>query len=104
MSSCPGSTLEDYLMWDLDLIVEDQNQANESLRIAEALGVKTRRKLITQLEFNPIVALFEPHREVVEYLLQDFDDDTQSWRDYAGASFGFISETLYDQARALLPS
>jgi hypothetical protein len=103
MSSCPGSTLEDFLMWDFDLIVDGNGGANPSLQIAEAVGVQTRRRRLTAEQFAPIVTLFEPHREQVEYKLGSYDEDENgSWRDYAGYAFDFVPRTLYDQGLALI--
>ena len=88
MSSCPGSTLEDYLAWTFNVVVEGQDENNPSLGIAEMLGTATRRRdVLTKEDFAPIVKLFEDFRERVEGRLEDFDDDTQSWRDYAGCCF-----------------
>lgn len=92
MSSLPGLTLESYVLWSYDLIVESQPDANFSLAFAEALGKTTRRLVVTEELFKEILEPFEPHREHVENLLLDFDDDTQSWRDYAGACFDFLPD------------
>lgn len=92
MSSLPGLTLESYVLWNYDLIVESQPDANFSLALAEALGKATCRLVVTEELFKEILEPFEPHREHVENLLLDFDDDTQSWRDYAGACFDFLPD------------
>lgn len=92
MSSLPGLTLESYVLWSYDLIVESQPDANFSLALAEALGKTTRRLVVTEELFKEILEPFEVHREHVENLLLDFDDDTQSWRDYAGACFDFLPD------------
>lgn len=103
MSSLPGLDLEDYLMWNYDLIVNGDGSANKSLQIAEALGTAVRRrKELTTEEFAPLIALFEPHRDEIEYRLSDFDDETQSWRDYAGYAFDFIPPDLYAKGGAIL--
>lgn len=98
MSSFPGLNLEDYVMWQHDLIVDNQTHANPSLRIAEVLGVDTRRVRINAEQFAPILALYEAWREQIEYKLLDFDEDSQSWRDYAGCSFDFVPEEVVDAA------
>lgn len=91
MSTCPGTTLEDYLMWRYNLIVDGDSSANLSLQIAEAMGVKTARKRITAAEFAPLVELFEPHRRKIEWRLEDCsEDESGSWRDYAGFAFDFL--------------
>lgn len=92
MSSLPGLDLEDYLMWNFDLIVGENDNANPSLRIAEILGVETGRVRITPEQFAPLVHLYEPHRDMVERRLAQFDEDRQSWRDYAGYAFDFLDE------------
>lgn len=101
MSSIPGYELEDYVMWNHDLIVDGKDGANESLRIAEALGTSTRRIRITGAQFAPILALYEPYRGMVEHLLQEFDDENQSWRDYAGCAFDAIPDGISDAANEL---
>ena len=102
MSSCPGSTLEDFLAWNFDLVVEDQRDPNFSLNIAEALGNIAPRPRMNREQFKKLVALFEHHREMVEYKLEDFDEDNQSWRDYAGGSFDFITDAEYKSGRLLM--
>lgn len=103
MSSCPGRTLEDFLRWSLDIKVEDTLDANASLGIAEALGTAIRPRLtLTQEQFAKVLVVFEEHRENVEYLLDDFDEENRSWRDYASHNFDFIPGYLYDQAHTLI--
>lgn len=41
---------------------------------------------------HDVMALLEPHRVDVENLMGDFDDDTQSWRDYSGCIWGYRGE------------
>jgi hypothetical protein len=101
VSSIPGYDLEDFVMWNHDLIVDDQSHANASLQIAEACGVPTRRITITKEQFNPILALYEPWREQAERALHEFNEETQSWRDYAGYSFDSIPESVWDAANML---
>jgi len=85
MSTCPGRYLEDYVKWEYDLLVEDTKDANASLEIADALGLSTKQRLVfTQEEFAELLNIFEPHREVVEHLLDEFDEEEQSWRGYTG--------------------
>lgn len=83
MSSLPGYSLEDFVAWQWNLIVDEAPENNISLGIAEALGVKTNRVHITKEQFAPIVAIYEPFREDIERRLADFDEETQSWRSYA---------------------
>lgn len=105
MSSLPGHTLEAYLGWAYGITIEDEPENNPSLGITEALGMSTCiRPTLTSAEFAPIVAMFEEYRELIEYRLDDFDEDNQSWRDYAGASFGFITEDMDKKVFAHLES
>lgn len=105
MSSRPGLTLEAYLAWAYNLVVEDEPENNTSLGIAEFLGTAThRRPVITKEQFAPIVAKFEEYREQVEDKLLDFDEDNQSWRDYAGYNFDFlpdIDKEIFDYIKTL---
>lgn len=84
MSSLPGLTLESYVMWCYDLTVEEHKDANFSLRVAEMMGNSSSpRPLLTQDEFKSIMSLVESKRDSVEDWLLDFDEENQSWRDYA---------------------
>lgn len=95
MSSCPGYTMEDFLSWCYNLTVEDQEETNVSIGIAEMLGNIPQRPHLSKENFAPIVAKFEEHREQIERYLNDYsEEENGSWRDYAGAVFGFISDEL----------
>lgn len=88
MSSRPGFKLEDLLRWDFDLKVEGLHDANTNLRLAELIGTATKvRRTLTPEQFAPIVAIYEEVRDTAERLLEEYDEETQSWRDYAGYSF-----------------
>lgn len=103
MSSLPGLTLEEYVMWDLDLIVDGESMANPSLALAEAMGVRTGRRRLTLAQFQPILSLYEPFRDAIEYKLEDYsEEDCGSWRDYAGYAFEFIPDLVREQARQLV--
>lgn len=54
MSEIPGYTLEKYIEWNHYYINDD------------------------------LLAKYEPFREVIEDWLDDFDEENQSWRGYAG--------------------
>lgn len=98
MSSCPGHSLEDYLRWLYNITVADTHDANKSLQIAEALGTSIRvRTNLSVEQFQLLVAFFEDHRELVESRLQDFDEENQSWRGYAGCAFDNIPGALVDE-------
>lgn len=101
MSSLPGLKLEDYLSWQWDLIVDGDGHANKSLQMVEALGRPTRRLRITQEQFLEILTLYEPWRKYLEDKLSDFDDDTMSWRDYAGYGFGNVPTLLEDRVERI---
>lgn len=92
MSSRPGLDMESFLLWNYNLVVPDFDEANVSLGIAEFLGNIEPRKRMSKEEFSEIVEAHEPHRERIEYLLFDFDEETQSWRDYAYYAFGWLTE------------
>lgn len=85
-------------MWNHDLIVDGDGSANMSLQIAEAVGVNSRRARITGQVFAAMLAPYEPWRESVECALSEFDDDNQSWRDYAGYAFNFLPDELFAEA------
>lgn len=105
MSTCPGGYLEDFLKWQLDLKVIDTRDANPSLQLAEMVGTSTRvRPVLNKQEFATIVALFEEYRELIEHRLDDFDEDNQSWRDYAQYVDDDVPEALYDRAREIINS
>jgi len=83
MSSIPGYTLEAFLAWQFNLVIIGQTDANASRGMAESLGNAIPRPVLSNVQFAPLVALYEPHRETIERRLGDFDEDTQSWRGYA---------------------
>lgn len=106
MSSLPGYTLEAYLMWAYNLTVEDQPDANFSLALATAIGNIQPRRHLTTAEFAVIVARFEQWREQVEQRLEDFDEENQSWRGYAGCTFDDVGgeeddKWVFDYLRGL---
>ena len=83
MSSLPGYTLESFVAWQWNLIVEELPESNVSLGMAEFFGTVSRRKTLTQTEFKEIISLYLPYRQIIEGRLADFDEETQSWRGYA---------------------
>jgi len=85
MSSIPGYTLEKYVAWNHNLIVQGLDETNVSVGMAESLGLAShQRSVITEEQFAKIVRIYEPHREAIENWLDDFDEEHQSWRDYSG--------------------
>jgi len=83
MSSIPGYTLEAFLAWQYNLIVEGEGENNVSRGMAESIGAAVRRPVLSKVQFKPLVAMYEPYREVIERRLDDFNEETQSWRGYA---------------------
>src|ERR1700692_190176 len=104
MSEIPGYTLEKYLMWEFDLIVDDDDSANISLSYAERLGTAvSRRKRMSSELFAQVVAIFEEYRGMVEDRLADFDHQECGWRQYAGTVFyGLFEQDQVDAAVALI--
>lgn len=102
MSSLPGYKLEDFLAWSYNVVVVGQGEANLSLGAAEMLGTIPLRQRLTQEQFKELVELFEPWREYVEARLEEFDEETQSWRTYAGYCFDDIPGPLYDMGYAYI--
>lgn len=106
MSSCPGFTLEAYVAWQHDVVVpENDDDPNPSLRFAEVLGTIPPRPRLTRVQFAAVIAPYEPYREQIEDKLLEYDEDENgSWRTYAGYSFDFVPEAVWQQAHAALPS
>ena len=102
MSSLPGHSLEAFLCWQYDLVVDGQGEANLSLGLAELLGTISPRPVLNEEQFKTIINLFEPYREQIEDRLSDFEEDEMSWRSYACYAFDFIPEELDKQAIAIL--
>lgn len=102
MSSCPGYTLEAFLCWQYNIIVEGRDDANFSLGLAEHIGNIPPRLILTETQFQSIINLFEQYREQVEDRLSDFDEDELSWRSYAGYAFDFIPEDIYQCAESII--
>lgn len=90
MSSIPGYTLEALVAWNFNLSVEDSEEYNFSLCVAETLGNISKRPMLTREQFSNLIAYFESHREHAEYLLHEFDPEYQSWRTYGGLVFDFV--------------
>ena len=105
MSSRPGTKLEDYLLWRYDLTADGDYEPNRSLSIAEALGHRERRFNLNAEQLKELAAIFETWREHVEYLLLDYDEEESgSWRDYAGLCFDFIDDRLDKKAEEFIAS
>lgn len=102
MSSRPGLDLQDYVAWMFDVVVQDQADPNFSLAAAELLGTAVCRRRIAQSDFKKVIRLFEPWRVQIEDKLLDFNEDTQSWRDYACYAFDFVPNHLLNLAYLML--
>ena len=102
MSTCPGSTLEEWLMDNWSVVIETNDNkeldVNWGVRLAEQLGNIKPRPRYTQAEFDGLVAIYEPHREHIESLLENYDDD-YSWRDYNGL-MDWCPNSIHDIAEA----
>ncbi len=46
-----------------------------------------------------VLALLEPYRESVQYALDEFDDENQSWRDYCACIWGWGTGSEFDEGR-----
>lgn len=102
MSSIPGYTLEDFVAWQWNLVVDEAPENNISLGMAEALGNVAPRPRLTKEQFAPIVAIYEPLRETIERRLDDFDEDNQSWRSYAGYVDADVTPAMEAEAERLV--
>lgn len=103
MSSCPGTTLEEYLAWNLNITVVELGETNFSVGLAEALGTIPRRPHLTKEQFSQLVEPFEPYRETVENRLLDYDEDQDgSWRMYAEFVGSDIPDHLITTAQSLI--
>lgn len=99
MSSIPGYTLEAFLAWQNNLIVEGEGENNVSRGMAESIGAAVRRPVLSKVQFKPLVAMYEPYREIIEARLMDFNEETQSWRGYAEYVDADVPETVEQVAR-----
>lgn len=105
MSTIPGYTLEAFLAWNYDIVVQDEPDPNPSLMIAEAMGTASqRRPVLTKEHFAQVVELFEDHRNGIEDWLDSFDPETQSWRTYSCYGYGgeCVPDALYERGRQLI--
>lgn len=82
MSEIPGYTLEAFVEWEWNFAVIGESDKNFNLAVAEMLNGNYRRPRITKEQFAKLIALYEPYRDMIEYRLDQFDEDNQSWRGY----------------------
>jgi hypothetical protein len=76
-------------------------------RTLEGLVVETWGR--EALDRADVMQFLEPHRRDIERLMDDFDEDTQSWRDYSaciwggwGGSEGAIPRAVWRQIDELM--
>lgn len=82
MSEIPGYTLEEFVEWEWSFAVIGESDKNFNLAVAEMFNGNYRRPRITKEQFAKLIALYEPYRDMIEYRLDQFDEDNQSWRGY----------------------
>lgn len=104
MSEIPGDTLEDFLAWYYNLVVVGQREANFALAGAEMMGTIPPRPRLSEEQFEKLVVIFEPERESIERMMEDYEPDEQSWRDYAGGIFYSLPEELFERGHRYLQS
>lgn len=104
MSSIPGYTLEMFLLWLWDITVDSKDEANFSVGMAEMLGTVKQRPVMSDVMFNIVVSMYEPYRETIEELLNDFDEETQSWRGYAEVVDMCVPEEVSNVVKSILSS
>ena len=63
--------------------------------IAERVGAMTPQKRIESILFKEIVKRFDPWRESVESKLEDFNEETQSWRGQSEYVCDIIPEEVW---------
>jgi len=103
MSSKPVETLEEFLAWYFDIVVEGMNDVNPSLALAEALDrYRPKRKRVTKDQFRPLVFLFEELRDRVELSIEQFSENPMSWCAHADLAIGFIPDSLHQQGKAIV--
>ena len=47
---------------------------------------------LTEQEIQTVLAAWEPHRSRIENILEDYDSETQSWRDYRNVAFAWLCD------------
>ena len=69
MSSLPGLTLEAFVAWQWNLVVQDQPENNFSLGVAEYLGVQTHRP--TEGPYTPRIVLNPEVKDIFDFTIDD---------------------------------
>ena len=104
MSSLPGVDLEDYVMWVNRVLVAGRGDSNPSLQLADALRGYSDRPTLDEEAFQRCLALYEPYRKQIEWLLGEFDEEHQSWRDYSYYAFPDDVHEVNEKAMAIVLS
>ena len=103
MSSLPGLDLEDFVAWYYRYSFRaGAFDAAFSVNLAEMLGARPERPPLTGSEFARVVRCFEPARESIETMLEMFDDEHQSWRDYSYGCREWAPDQCFAAAEAVI--
>ena len=100
MSHCPGVWLEDYVT-DQFMCVDVGGEHGTGIR-----RLYKGQTILTAEQFAEVIAIVEPHREAVENLLCEYDEEEHgSWRDWGGSAFAYIDASPeFEQAEKLIAS
>lgn len=93
MSHCPGLKLEDWIT-DWWRLVDADGEHGTSIR-----RMYVGQLILSKEQFQALVAIYEPAREMIEYVLQDYNEEENgSWRDFCGYAFDGIPKEIEDRA------
>lgn len=104
MTLYQDGSLEVFLMWHYDLIVDGDGSGSPTLTHAEMNGKNTRRRHLCEREFQELVCIFADCRMMIEKIILDSDDPIWGWRTYTGAILGPIDRIRLQQGRLYLNS
>jgi hypothetical protein len=100
MSHCPGYTLEAYLTYAFDLLVEEHSTAIRAFYAYQ--------KILSPEQFASLVKIFESCREGVESRLDDYmdggEEDHGSWRDWEDNVHGRVPDEIWKLGREYINS
>ena len=103
MNVKPGETMEDYLVWRLNLIVPSHGDTLVSLGIADTQRPAMPRQRVSWGQFQLLLSHFSPLREMIEQLLSLFERDGGTWDDYHAREFEpHLDEDFEDGCRGYL--
>jgi hypothetical protein len=60
------------------------------------------RDAITEECWRNLVALLEPHRDMIDGLCDDYDEEIQGWREYRNALWSLIPEDINKRVTEIL--